>query len=443
MSFTSTQLQDRLSALASDAGPSRYVVAFSGGMDSSVLLHALQATATETATPVLAVHVNHGLQPDSGDWEMHCRAAAATVAADYMSLSIAVPQGSGLGPEAAARQARYQALQQCMQAGDWLLSAHHQDDQAETLLLNLLRGSGLAGLAGIGEIQSFAPGFLVRPLLYVARRDLEAYAAEHGLDWLEDPSNADRQFDRNFLRHDILPALAKRWPAASARLARSAELAGEAAALLAELADDDLHFSEQGGCLETKALLALSDARQRNVLRRALKRAGLPPAPATRLRQVLDELIPAKVDAVPLVRWPGAEIRRYRKCIYLLPELGSWSTPAEQAFDVAGNTLDLGSLGQLRLLPDAAPGIRADIVRDGLTVRFRMGGEEIRPVGHPCTHKLKKLLQQKGVVPWMRDKIPLLWSGSRLVAVGDLWIAAEVADRQGQGVEWRNHPPIF
>ena len=146
---------------------------------------------------------------------------------------------------------------------------------------------------------------------------------------------------------------------------------------------------------------------------------------------------------MPLVRWPGAEIRRYRKCIYLLPELGSWSTPSEQAFDVAGNTLDLGSLGQLRLLPHAAPGIRADIVRDGLTVRFRMGGEEIRPVGHPCTHKLKKLLQQKGVVPWMRDRIPLLWSGSRLVAVGDLWIAAEVADRQGQGVEWRNHPAIF
>jgi tRNA(Ile)-lysidine synthase len=443
MSFNSTQLQDRLLALAAEARPSRYVVAFSGGLDSSVLLHALQSSTKDTATPVLALHVDHGLQEDAGAWEAHCRETASAMTTDYKSLSIVVPQDSGHGPEAAARQARYEALQQCMQAGDWLLSAHHQEDQAETLLLNILRGSGLAGLAGIGEMQPFGPGFLVRPLLHVARKDLEAYAAEHGLDWLEDPSNADRRFDRNFLRHDILPALAERWPAASSRLARSAELAAEAATLLGELADDDLHLSEQGGRLEIQALSALSDARQRNVLRRALKRAGLPSAPATRLRQILDELIPAKADAEPLVSWSGTEVRRYRKHIYLLPALDEWVAPDEQAFGTAGDTLNIGSLGQLLLLPDAAPGIRADVVNEELTVRFRTGGEEIRPIGHQCTHKLKKLLQQKGVVPWMRDKIPLLWSGSRLVAVGDLWIAAEFADKQGLGVEWRNHPAIF
>jgi len=443
MSFNSTQLQDRLLALAADARPSRYVVAFSGGLDSSVLLHALQARTVETATPVLALHVDHGLQADAGAWEAHCRATAAAMDTDYKSLSVEVPQDSGLGLEAAARQARYQALQQCMRAGDWLLSAHHQEDQAETLLLNLLRGSGLAGQAGIGEMQSFGSGFLVRPVLHVARKDLESYAAEHDLDWLEDPSNADLRFDRNFLRHDVLPALAKRWPAASSRLARSAELAAEGATLLGELADDDLQLSDQGGRLEIQALSALSDARQRNVLRRALKRAGLPSAPATRLRQILDELIPAKSDAEPLVSWPGAEVRRYRKHIYLLSELSEWVAPSEQAFGVAGNTLDIGSLGQLQLLPDAVPGIRADVVSKGLTVRFRTGGEEIRPIGHPCTHKLKKLLQQKAVVPWMRDKIPLLWSESQLVAVGDLWIAAEVADKQGLGVEWRHHPAIF
>ena len=443
MSFDSTQLQDRLLALAADARPSRYVVAFSGGLDSSVLLHALQARTIDIATPVLALHVDHGLQSDAGEWEKHCRATAAAMDTDYKSLSIVVPQDSGLGLEAAARQTRYQALQQCMRAGDWLLSAHHQEDQAETLLLNLLRGSGLAGLAGIGEMQAFGPGFLVRPLLHVARKDLESYAALHGLNWLEDPSNVDRRFDRNFLRHEILPALAERWPSASSRLARSAELAAEAAMLLGELADDDLHLSEQGGRLDIRALSALSDARQRNVLRRALRNAGLPSAPATRLRQILDELIPAKADAEPLVSWPGAEVRRYRNHIYLLPGPGEWAVPSEQALVIAGNTLDIGSLGQLRLKPDATPGIRADVVGEGLTVRFRTGGEEIRPVGHPCTHKLKKLLQQKGVVPWMRDKIPLLWSGSRLVAVGDLWIAAEVADKQGLGVEWRNHPPIF
>ena len=162
MSFDSIQLQDRLSALAKVVRPSRYVVAFSGGLDSSVLLHALQARTKEIATPVLALHVDHGLQADAGAWEAHCRESAIAMGTDYKSLSIAVPRDSGLGTEAAARQARYQALQQCMQPGDWLLSAHHQEDQAETLLLNLMRGSGLAGLAGIGEMQPFGPGFLVR-----------------------------------------------------------------------------------------------------------------------------------------------------------------------------------------------------------------------------------------------------------------------------------------
>ena len=443
MPFTSEHLQNRLSALASDNPPARFIVAFSGGLDSTVLLHALERAKAEFAVPIIAIHVEHDLHADSGKWDAHCRAAASALELDYDSIPVVVDRESGLGLEASARAVRYQALQKLMQPGDWLLSAHHQDDQAETLLLNLLRGSGMAGMAGIGVKQAFGPGFLVRPLLDVARAELQAYASSYSLAWLDDPTNAETAFDRNYLRHEILPLLAERWPAASARLARSAELAGEASALLDQLADDDLLSLGQAQRLEINALAALSDARQRNVLRRAIKRSGLGSAPATRLRQIIDEMIPARADAEPLVHWPGVEIRRYREFIYLLPEFPD--SPPQPGHPLGSDDLsvDLGSLGRLSLHDNGTTCISPGVIESGLEVRFRVGGEEIRPAGHECTHKLKKLLQQKGVVPWMRDKIPLLYSGDRLVAVADLWVAAGDAGETGLCISWEGHPAIY
>ena len=443
MPFTSEHLQARLSALASDGPAARFVVAFSGGLDSTVLLHALAHANASSAVPIIAVHVQHDLHADSGKWEAHCRAAASALAVDYDSIKVAVDRESGLGLEASARAARYQALRQLIQPGDWLLSAHHQDDQAETLLLNLLRGSGMAGMAGIGVRQPFGSGFLMRPLLDVARADLQEYASSHSLAWLDDPSNAEIAFDRNYLRHEVLPLLAERWPAASSRLARSAELAAEASTLLDQLADDDLLSLGDAQRLEINALAALSDARQRNVLRRALKRAGLGSAPATRLRQIIDEIIPARADAEPLVRWPGVEVRRYRDFIYLLPEFPHSPPQPGHPLDSDDRSVDLGSFGRLSLQDEGATGISPNVIETGLEIRFRVGGEEIRPAGHKCTHKLKKLLQQKGVVPWMRDKIPLLYSGARLVAVADLWVAADDADENGLCVAWEGHPTIY
>lgn len=446
MPFNTAQLYLRLSALAADDQPSRFVVAFSGGMDSTVLLHALGSGKNDFDMPIVALHVNHGLHADAGQWEEHCRAIATALALDYDSITVAVERNSGRGLEAAAREARYRALQQRMRTGDWLLSAHHRDDQAETLLLNLMRGSGMAGMAGIGEKQPLGPGFLVRPLLDVARHDLQVYAETHALEWLEDPSNADSQFDRNFLRREILPAMSRRWPAAKSRLAHSAALAGEASMLLDQLADEDLvlaGFAGNPGRIAIAALESLSDARQRNLLRRALRRCGLSAAPSTRLRQILDELMPARPDAEPLVEWPGVKVRRYRDCIYLQAELVEMAPPPEPVLGPENRKLELGSLGNLRMVDGSARGIRAELLAAGLHVRFRTGGEEIRPIGHQRTHKLKKLLQQKAVVPWMRDKIPLLYAAGKLVAVADLWVAAEAADECGQGVEWHDHPAIF
>ncbi|HEY5643526.1 MAG TPA: tRNA lysidine(34) synthetase TilS [Woeseiaceae bacterium] len=443
MTFDAAQLRQRLADLVPSAGsPARYVVAFSGGLDSSVLAHALASNEFASTVPIVAVHIDHGLHPDAADWAQHCAEFAQSIGIEYRSRRVAVQLESGQGPEAAAREARYSALFAEIEYGDWLLSAHHREDQAETLLLNLVRGSGPAGIAGIGSIRRFGPGWLARPLLGVDRAALVGYAQRHDIAWLEDPSNRDRRFDRNFLRHDVLPRLATRWPDIAARLQRSASHAGEAAMLLADLAEIDLgRLGGDPARLDVEALGALSKPRQRNVIRHALRRLGLSTPTTIQLERVVEELVPARSDAQPEVSWPGATVRRYRGAVYLLSELPE-ELP-ESRCSVPGS-LSLGQgLGVLEFEENAPLGLSDEVIATGLQVRRRAGGEEIRPTGDAHTRKLKKLLQDAGVVPWMRDRLPLLYAGDRLVAVGDLWIAAEAVSEPGTAVHWRDRPALY
>lgn len=445
MTFSTDRLLGKLAELHGGTAPLRYLVAFSGGLDSTVLLHALAESADRHRIPVAAVHVDHGLHPESGAWVRHCRGVAAAFGCEFIERKVAVAgeEIAAVGIEAAAREARYGVLRELMQPGDALLSAHHQEDQAETVLLNLMRGSGLAGVAGIGAAQPFGSGRLLRPLLDVARRELEAYAERSNLEWLDDPANADARFDRNFLRRDVVPRLTGRWPAAARRLQRSAELAAESAELLDDLAALDLATLGTADRIDTAELGRLTPARQRNVLRHAIRRLGLPPAPSTRLQQALAELMPARADAQPLVRWPGAELRRYRGRLYILPE----AIPLPDAVPgrlYAGAELRLGpGLGCLGLEANVSGGLDPRLMNSGLEVRFRAGGERIRPAGRDGTRPLGKLLQEIGVVPWMRDRLPLLYAGSDLVAVADIWLAAGAIAERGYAVRWTERPPIF
>lgn len=442
MALDSEFLLERLTALTGGEAASRWLVAFSGGIDSTVLLHALSGIRGQHQKEIIAIHVDHGLHPDSCDWDAHCRQFAEGLEVAYVSKRVIVNDESRSGPEAAARQARYAVLQTLVTDGDCLLSAHHEDDQAETLLLNLMRGSGLAGLAGIGTTQKFGQGRLLRPLLCVSVHAIEEYAKRHELCWIEDPTNADTRFDRNFLRQEIVPSLAARWPAVSARLKQSADLASEASALLRDLADIDLAAMGSPQRLDLEALQALGPERQRNLLRRAITLCGLPPPPATRLYQAVHELIPAREDAQPLVKWPGTELRRYRNHLYVMPAIANLPDEPMQVLR-PGESLDLGpGMGRLVLSPDTDGGINPDLATAGLRVRYRHGGEEIRPIGHDCTHKLKKLLQQEGIVPWMRERLPLLYAGENLVAVADLWIARECSHDAGFTVSWRDKSPL-
>ena len=444
MSFTGEFLLRRLADLESEAGiPSRYIVAFSGGLDSTALLHALAGTRQSHGKPVLAVYVDHGLQPDSVAWGERCQKIAAGLGIEYSSRRVAVDPGSGLGLEAAARQARYSALRSLLGPGDWLMSAHHRDDQAETVLLNLMRGSGTSGLAGIAPARRLAGGWLVRPLLDVPRSELEAYAEQHSLQIIADPSNLEQQFDRNYLRHEILPRLEARWPDAAGRIRRSAALAREATTLLTDLAEID-----RGRCADRMDRLLISELRelpaerQRNLLRHVILELGLPAPGAVHLEQIVRELVVAREDAQPLVAWPGARARRYRDRLYLLAA-DDLEPVAPDTQAVSGDHVVLpAGLGMLVLRDGAESGLSAAVMKQGLELRYRVGGEEFKPAGQSHTRKLKKLLQESGVVPWMREQLPLLYSDGRLVAVADLWIADDALARPGTAIAWRNRPAI-
>jgi tRNA(Ile)-lysidine synthase len=444
VTFNSEALLKALTALWEDTvRPNRYIVAFSGGLDSTVLLHALATSARQHGIAVLAIHIDHGLQEDSEKWAEQCRSAVAALDVEFRSKRVTVDRTAGKGQEAAAREARYAALASLMSPGDWILSAHHQDDQAETLLLNLLRGSGPAGIAGIAAIRPFENGWLARPMLSFSRDSLLEYANQHDLSWIEDPSNSDGSFDRNFLRHEVLPKLESRWPELARRLYRSSRIAGDTATLLDDLAAIDVQtLGDRPDRLRVDALRSLALERQRNVLRYAIRQLGLPTPSAAHLQRLLDEVVAARDDAEPVLKWNGVEVRRYRNSLYLLsPDLTE--LPTDTTVPKGCNRVELGhGLGALRLESDAALGLDGKLLERGLELRYRQGGEKLRPIDQSHTKTLKNLLQEKSIVPWMRNRIPLVFAGDELVAVADLWLAADAVSTPGVAIHWEDRPPI-
>jgi len=444
VTFNSEALLHALTALSEETvRPNRYVVAFSGGLDSTVLLHALATSIEQHGIPLLAIHIDHGLQQDSERWAEHCRSAAARFDVEFQSKRVTIDRAAGKGQEAAARDARYAALGSFMSPGDWILSAHHQDDQAETLLLNLLRGSGSAGIAGIAAIRPIENGWLARPLLSFSQESLRNYAASHDLIWIEDPSNSERSFDRNFLRHEVLPTLESRWPELARRLYRSSRIAADSATLLDDLGSIDAQaLGDRHDRLRVDSLRSLSAERQKNVLRYALRQLALATPSAAQLQRVLDEVVAARVDAEPVLKWDGVEVRRYRNHLYLLAA-DLTEKPVDKTVLKGCDRVELGpGLGALRLESGAAQGLDGELFERGLEVRYRQGGEKLRPVDQTHTKTLKNLLQENSVVPWMRSRIPLVFAGDELVAVADLWLAADAVSTPGVALHWEDRPPI-
>lgn len=431
MRFSVEALRD---ALPSAIMPRRYWIAFSGGVDSLVLLHALAALREHIgASRLYVVHINHGLSPNAAQWAERCARQCAGLALPFTLRKVNAAPLTGESPEAAARKARYRALAELVESGDCLLTAHHQDDQAETLLLQLLRGAGPKGLAAMPPLSTFSRGWHARPLLGFSRGDLIAYAEAQCLSWLEDESNSDTRLERNFLRHEILPRLKQHFPALASTLSRSARRCAEAAEILRVQAQADLApLQRTADALSVSGLRALGEVRVRNVLHHWIHARGLPVPAEAQLLLLWRSVICAAEDAQPLVQWPGAEARRYRDALFVMPPLPVFDASVEFAWDLSV-PLALPGLGRLRAQVTRGSGVAAEhLWGKTLRVRFRRGGERLCVAGRKGHHSLKKLFQEAGVPPWQRQRIPLLFLDDELVAVCGYWVASAFAVSAGQ-----------
>jgi len=422
MDFSRDYLQRQLTDVPADVC---CWVAYSGGVDSHTLLHALAALCPGLPCRIGAVHVNHGLQSAADAWDEHCRAVCAGLGVPYASLEVDGRAAAGESREAAARAARYAVLESWLPQRHYLLTAQHRDDQAETLLLQLLRGSGVKGLAAMPRLAPFGGGYLMRPLLDCSRDALLHYAGANRLNWVDDPSNRDISLDRNFLRHQVLPVLRQRWPALSATLSRSARHCAEAATMLEDLARQDLDvlIDESRDTLPVPGLLQLPPERQRNSLRHWLKiTRGTTPSEAV-LARIVNDILGGRTDAEACVRWDACELRRYRDHLYLLPQVPRRDTPASLEWR-PDTLLELPQAGgMLSASRRMGAGVRAAAF-SGAAVRvsWRRGGERCRPAGRRHHHALKKLFQESAIPPWERGRIPLVYIGDELAAVADLWV---------------------
>lgn len=394
----------------------RFCLAYSGGIDSHVLLHIL-ATAVPALPVFRVIHINHGLNSDSVRWAEHCADICHEFGIAFKTMDVNVSDIETLGLEAAARQARYQSFKAELADDEVLLTAQHQQDQAETLFLQLLRGAGPKGLSAMWPETVVHGLSILRPLLCVAKDDIRHYAELHQLDWVDDPSNNDTQIKRNFLRQVVWPDLRQHWPAIDKTLSRSAEHCREATILLRDLAELDATTAVVAeGQLSLSELMSLSPERQRNLLRYVIEKQQLSLPSTIVLQRILNELCLAATDKLPEVTWPGAVVRRYRDVIYIGPEQALTSLPAEQR--LSGMTdIELASGITLTWRRTTGKGLKLSVVDDGLMLRYRLGGEQIRLQGQAHRKALKTLFQEWGVPPWQRAQIPLLFSGSELVAV--------------------------
>jgi tRNA(Ile)-lysidine synthase len=445
-------LRDRLTQLLPGFPDVAICVGLSGGLDSTALLAAL-AEVRSDGFRLRALHVNHGLHANAKSWSAHCRKIARRLGVPLRVLSVQVVREHGASLEEAARVARYRCFAEQLRGGEALLTAHTQDDQLETVLLQLFRGSGLPGLAAMPAVAPLGSGMLARPLLGCSRLQLEAWVRARELTWVEDDTNLDERFDRNYLRRSVLPAVRQRWPGAAAAVARSARHAAEAQRLLATLARVDLERASDGPSLSVKALRSLGPDRRRNVLRLWITSAGRTAPDTRRLEEIAGPLIDARADAHPHVEWETAVARRVsvtrQADLLSLAErelvLNSGTPAAQLAWEWRqSRRCPLPDGGALELTPERHGPIDLDALPPRLGITWRRGGERLRVRRGGPRRALKSLLQEAHVPLAERGRLPLILADGALIAAADLWIdesvrASPEARHRGR-LLWRKPP---
>ncbi len=428
---------ERLYTLPENA---HYVVAYSGGIDSHVLLHCCH----QSGLPVRAVHVHHGLQDVADDWVKQCQDFCSSLAIPLDVLYVDANKKRGESPEETARIVRYQALQNNLRNADCLLTAQHLNDQAETLLLQLFRTASAAGLAAMPAVRKIAGHMHLRPLLFFSRTEIENYARDNDLYWVEDPSNEDVSYDRNFLRKDILPLLENRWPELSRQLSTVAELQSNNLRVLEDMAAIDLASTvmplashRQCSSYETVSMLSidrlkqLTSPRLLNMLRYWVT-VTLDMRPTRNLLEEIEKtLVNVKADANPEILFSGFVFRKFQGNLYLLKSNEEEKLESEQDWTPV-SPLNLSNLNiQLRAI-DADAGLSKQLLKESLKVCFRKGGESFHPAGRRHSQSLKKLLQEADIPPWERGTIPLVYFKDELIAVAGLWVSEKYSVGDGE-----------
>lgn len=408
----------------------RLIIAYSGGLDSSVLLHYLAAHRAELPE-LVAVHINHGLQQQAESWQQHCQQMCDQLDITLQIIHVDAQAVNGESPEEAARNARLQAFKQVVGEGDCLLTAHHQNDQAETVLLQLMRGAGVNGLAAMPVTGQFAKAELHRPLLSYTREQLHSYALQHQLQWIDDHSNSDTRFDRNFVRHQLVPLIQQRWPSAITTLDRVAGHQQEALQLLEDIAEQD--WQQCRGNDDQQLIInqvqTLSKPRQMNLFRYWMKRCHVIRPNKAKLNELQNTLLSCRSDAMALVEWSDVAIRRYADHLYLLKQ--ATQQLSEVHWQQFPGPLTLSNGQKLTVQQVDSNGLCVP-ENASVSVRTRKGGEKIKLAGHQHHHELKKLFQQWRVPYWLREQIPLLYINNDIAAVVGYGIGDKYRAKAGQ-----------
>ena len=392
------------------------VVAYSGGVDSHVLLKCVSdwCHSGNSQTSLRAHHIDHALQAGSAGWVAHCRAVCQQLQVELTTSRVSVDLQSGHSPEDAARSARYDALRADLRKDELLLVAHHADDQAETLLLQLFRGAGVNGLAAMPALTAFGSGHLARPMLQITGDRIRDFATIHRLHWIEDPSNLNDGFDRNLLRNQVMPLLKARWPSISTSISRSASHCAEAATINRRFAVDVLGDQITDRQLPIQAFTSYSTAERKVLLRSWIERHGFSMPSTGKLNHLLTDLLAASHDSAGELLWGDVCIRKYRNSLYLgaSTEFGDCRSFCYDWPEIQ-RTLAIEEIGQVlsrQDFPDA-------FAQGDLVVRSRQGGERIRLAGHTIHKSVKKLFQECSIPPWKRDRLPFIYRGDTLIGI--------------------------
>ncbi|MCK9398074.1 MAG: tRNA lysidine(34) synthetase TilS [Methylobacter sp.] len=448
-------MEDSIARLAQlGSGRQRLYIAYSGGVDSHVLLH-LCASIAQLKDKLTAVYVHHGLQAEAESWASHCEKTAKDLGVGFLTLRVNAKPDTGESPEEAARNARYAALKSLINTDDALLLAQHREDQLETVLLQLFRGSGLRGLSGMPESMAFGSGIMLRPLLNTPKQAIRDYAHAHQLRWVEDPSNQSNDYDRNFLRNAVVPLLKQRWPAIDKTVARSARHCAEAQVLVDEVADE-LFAAVFNPADKTLCISELTEhhiRQQQLILRHWFRRMGLKMPAQAFVGRVLTEVVAASGHRDPVLSGQGCSIRRYRDKLYCLTNLPGadlhlreghqagqpdvtqsvQEAPQDRVWPTGQTAIKISRDRTLSSVPSSKGILRERWASAKVEVRFRRGGEKICLPGRKGHHSLKNLFQEAAVPPWERDVMPLIYLDDTLAAVGDKWISAAFYAEKHQG----------